>query len=60
MTLDTHSVKFNAQNKKYVEQTIDELDKNHSADDPNQTNEAKMYINPGKKILNQFQITVTK
>lgn len=43
---------------KCVEQTRDELDKDHSADNPNMTNKAKMYENPGK--ISSFNIKTPK
>ena len=48
MTLDWYKVKTDSNRKKYVEQVHHETDKNHNADDPNPSNEAKMYENPGK------------
>ena len=36
------------QGKKFVKQDIDELDKNHTADDHEPMNDAKMYENSGK------------
>ena len=49
MNLDTYKVFKDDNGKKYVQQSIDEMDKNHSADDYTLTNDGKMYENPGMK-----------
>ena len=55
MTLNTYSVQTDDKGRKYVYQAIDEIDKNHTADDSDPTNQGRMYENPGKnnpKIFN--------
>ncbi len=50
-------MKFDAQNRKFVQQNIDELDKNHQLDSTEVANTAKMYETPGKahqKFIEKF------
>lgn len=53
MTKKTFSVKHDAQGNYYVSQDIDELDKNHRADDPD-GKAGRMYAIPGKLIVNMY------
>ena len=55
MTLNTFKVHTDENGKKYVQQNIDEMDKNNNADDQGMTNKGKMYETPGKNTLNQIK-----
>ena len=48
MKPDTYQIKFDATGKKFLQQTIDKLDKNHQADSTEFANFAKMFETPGE------------
>ena len=48
MTTTTYGIKTDEKGRKYVYQLTDEIDKNHTADDENATNQGRMYETPGK------------
>ena len=50
MKLNTYIVYTDEKGKKFVKQNIDEMDKNHNADNDNPTNNAKMYENKGLQL----------
>ena len=49
MKLNTYCVKLDASNRKYVQQDLDELDKNHQLDSTELANTAKIFATPGNK-----------
>ena len=53
MRQDTFKVIVEPDGTEYLIQNVDELDKNHGADDPNKTNEGRIYAKAGEynKIL---------
>ena len=57
MTLQTYAVRMDPQGKKYIEQAVDEMDKNHNPNDDTPTNEGRMYENPGKNYSKAISFT---
>ena len=51
MTQDTFKLITEMDGTQYLVQNIDEADKNHGPDDTEQTNEGRMYGNPGNFCL---------
>ena len=47
MTQDTYGIKKDDKGRRYLNQAIDEIDKNHRVDDENETNQGRMYETPG-------------
>ena len=50
MTQTTYAVKKDSKGRKYVYQCTDKIDKNHTADDEDETNQGRMYETPGNYL----------
>lgn len=53
LTKDHFKILTDDDGRRYLAQTIDEMDKDHRADDPNNTNEGQMYATGTQRILLQ-------
>ena len=51
MMINTYNITKDDKGRKYLYQEIDEIDKNHTADDSNPTNQGRMYENKGNNKI---------